>query len=295
MCTSGRPNSCQHTADQVMDSTIPIVQTINDKLTALCREEQETEADCDGTMDQKVLNELTVAESKAIVVAGRESQKAEKVYEVLKTAFGSIEASFRYRAGENFKRAAKANEFQDDVKKALEYIKEKGVVLYPNIVDAVNGAIEASVKEGSPEKLVDKIGAEQNKAKRVLAKTRRKTRSIKKKFSQAKKKVAKNMGKHARSPKSRAKLMNGLGSMVTGISFFASPYDENGKVDPLKIGKGVMSIVEGLGSMLPAPVNAITGLVSSIFNLFTGGGGPSTEEVIKEEFKKQKVGAKGIF
>ena len=123
----------------------------------------------------------------------------------------------------------------------------------------------------------------------MLAKTRRKTRSIKKKFSQAKKKVIKNIGKHARSPKSRAKLMNGLGSMVTGISFFASPYDENGKVDPLKIGKGVMSIVEGLGSMLPAPVNAITGLVSSIFNLFTGGGGPSTEEVIKEEFKKQKV------
>ena len=164
----------------------------------------------------------------------------------------------------------------------------------PDEIDEINEAVEESVKAESPKKLVDKLGAKQNKAAALLNQAKKKTRTIKKKFSQVKKQLKSSLGKdnlkkHIRSPKSRAKLMNGLGSMVTGISFFANPYDDKGKVDPLTIGKGVMSIVEGIGEILPAPVNAITGVVSSIFNMFTGGGGPSTEEVLKDEFKKQRV------
>ena len=83
--------------------------------------------------------------------------------------------------------------------------------------------------------------------------------------------------------------MNGLGKMTTGLGHFLNSKDENGNIDPMKIGQGVMSVIDGIGQMLPAPASTITGLVSSILSIFTGGGGPSTEEVIKDEFKKQRV------
>ena len=271
-----------------------LVTKIDKKLANLCKEQQETDDDCNGTMDDKVYNDLALAESKALVVSERESLRAEKVFKVLKKAFGSIEASFRYRGFDNFKKAAKAGEFQKTVKAALDNLQTNKVVLKPYEIDEINEAVEESVKTGSPKILVDKLGAKQNKAQAMVNKAKRKTKTIRSKFGQVKKQLRTSLGKgnlmkHMRSPKSRAKLMNGLGSMVTGISFLANPYDSSGIVDPLIIGKGVMGIIEGIGEILPAPVNAITGLVSSIFNMFTGGGGPSTEEVLKDEFKKQRV------
>ena len=63
--------------------------------------------------------------------------------------------------------------------------------------------------------------------------------------------------------------------------------NEDGTPDTVKILSGVGDIAEIVGSFLPPPASAVTGLLSGILNMF-GAGGPSTEDIVKEEFAKMK-------
>ena len=53
-------------------------------------------------------------------------------------------------------------------------------------------------------------------------------------------------------------------------------------------------IAEIVGSFLPPPASAVTGVLSGILNMF-GAGGPSTEDIVKEEFAKMKKFTMELF
>ena len=78
-----------------------------------------------------------------------------------------------------------------------------------------------------------------------------------------------------------SKVSTTFGSCVGAIPKFQSN-------DPLQITSGVLDIATSILDFAPPPFSLIAGTINSILNIFVGGGGPSTEDVIKDEFKKQK-------
>ena len=78
-----------------------------------------------------------------------------------------------------------------------------------------------------------------------------------------------------------AKAANAVGAVVGAVSKFTSG-------DAMNIVSGVLDIVNAIAAFLPPPASLIANAISSIFNMFVGGGAPSTEDIIKDEFKKQK-------
>ena len=78
-----------------------------------------------------------------------------------------------------------------------------------------------------------------------------------------------------------AKAANAVGAVVGAVSKFSSG-------DAMNIVSGVLDIVSAIADFLPPPASLIANAISSIFNMFVGGGAPSTEDIIKDEFKKQK-------
>ena len=82
------------------------------------------------------------------------------------------------------------------------------------------------------------------------------------------------------------KTTNALGSIVGAVGKFQATKPD-GSVDVIQVLSGVADITNTIASFLPPPASIITGTFSSILNIF-GAGGPSTEDVVKEEFAKQK-------
>ena len=78
-----------------------------------------------------------------------------------------------------------------------------------------------------------------------------------------------------------SKVSTVVGSCVGAVPKFQSN-------DPLQITSGVLDIATSILDFAPPPFSLIAGTINSILNIFVGGGGPSTEDVIKDEFKKQK-------
>ena len=63
-------------------------------------------------------------------------------------------------------------------------------------------------------------------------------------------------------------------------------FHQNG--DAKLIVSGVLDVANALATFLPPPASAVTGALSGILGIFGVGGGPSTEDVIREEFQKMK-------
>ena len=63
--------------------------------------------------------------------------------------------------------------------------------------------------------------------------------------------------------------------------------NEDGSPNALVIMDGILDFTDAIAQFLPPPASIITGTISSIFKIFVPGP-PSTEDVIKEEFEKQK-------
>ena len=78
-----------------------------------------------------------------------------------------------------------------------------------------------------------------------------------------------------------SKSASAAGALLGAIGKFGAKNDD-GSPDALKILSGVADISNAIASFLPPPASVITGTVSSLLNIF-GAGGPSTEEVVKEE------------
>ena len=82
------------------------------------------------------------------------------------------------------------------------------------------------------------------------------------------------------------KASNALSGVLRAVGKFGAR-NEDGTPDTVKILSGLGDISDIVGSFLPGPASAVTGLVSGILNMF-GAGGPSTEDIVKEEFAKMK-------
>ena len=106
---------------------------------------------------------------------------------------------------------------------------------------------------------------------------------IKEKFNKIKKSV-----KAVGTSENVAKASRALGGIATSVGKFMEAKNADGSVDGLKVIDGVLSILDGLSNFLPPPASAISGVITSVFGMFVGGGGPSTQQVVKEEFAKQK-------
>ena len=82
------------------------------------------------------------------------------------------------------------------------------------------------------------------------------------------------------------KASNALSGVLRAVGKFGAK-KEDGTPDTIKILSGVGDIADVVGTFLPPPASAVTGLLSGILSMF-GAGGPSTEDIVKEEFDKMK-------
>ena len=76
------------------------------------------------------------------------------------------------------------------------------------------------------------------------------------------------------------------GHLFSAVQKFGAT-NSDGSPDALQILSGVSDISNAVAEFLPPPASLVTGTVSSLFSML-GLGGPSTEEVVKEEFIKMK-------
>ena len=82
------------------------------------------------------------------------------------------------------------------------------------------------------------------------------------------------------------KASNALSGVLGAVGKFGAK-NEDGTRDTVKILSGVGDIADVVGTFLPGPASAVTGLLSGILNMFSAGG-PSTEDIVKKEFEKMK-------
>ena len=90
-----------------------------------------------------------------------------------------------------------------------------------------------------------------------------------------------------------SKSSSAAGALWGAIGKFRATKDD-GSPDELKIVSGVSDIANAIAEFLPPPASVVTGSVSRILNIF-GAGGPSTEKVVKEEFRKMKQFTTNLF
>ncbi len=107
--------------------------------------------------------------------------------------------------------------------------------------------------------------------------------------------MRKQFGKTKRylQSQSKTKLLGKVGSAMDSVSTSIKKFSSG---EPAHVISGILDVTTAISEFLPTPANAIMGPISSIFNgIFGIGGGPSIEDVIKEEFEKQKVYLEGEF
>ena len=73
-----------------------------------------------------------------------------------------------------------------------------------------------------------------------------------------------------------------VGHLTSAIQKF-----KESKGDAKKIASGCLDLVNTLSTFLPPPASEVTQLISSIANMFLGGGSPDTATLIKDEFARQ--------
>ena len=119
--------------------------------------------------------------------------------------------------------------------------------------------------------------------------TRRRQADLKESHSKMLKNELKSYWKGLKSMSKTAmvtKASNALSDVLGAVGKFGAK-NEDGTPDTVKILSGAGDIADAVGRFLPGPASTVTGLLSGILNMF-GGGGPSTEDIVKEEFDKMK-------
>ena len=141
---------------------------------------------------------------------------------------------------------------------------------------------------GFDPKVVPSIHDIASSTKQELA-TRRRQKDKKESYSKMLINELKSCGKGLRSMSKTAmvtKASNALSGVLGAVEKFGAK-KEDGTPDTIKILSGVGDIADVVGTFLPPPASAVTGLLSGILSMF-GAGGPSTEDIVKEEFDKMK-------
>ena len=271
VCTSGKVSSCNHTADQVLNYAGS--SAIKVKLNGLCKNKF-----CQG-QEKVVGDKLDAARIKSTVVLSKEEANAEEKVDILAAVLAGLDfiSGDIDTEGEEEEEEAPAKE-NEKAKKFIDNFDYK-------TLDATDvGELKKAVKEGDMKSVKIATNDKLGRAKSLVTMVKRKKQAVESAFAKAKDSVKMSL----KNPEKQAKLVTALSSFTNGLSIFMSVKKPDGSVDPLKATEGVLNVVSGISELLPAPASMVTGLISSVFNLFTGGGGPSTEQVIKDEFKKQK-------
>ena len=84
-----------------------------------------------------------------------------------------------------------------------------------------------------------------------------------------------------------------LSSVVAAVRKFSST-NEDGSPNAVMIVSGVGDIANAIATFLPPPATIITGVFSSVLDIF-GAGGPTVKDVVYKEFKKMKKFTKEEF
>ena len=272
VCTSGKVSSCNHTADQVLNYAGS--SAIKVKLNGLCKDKF-----CKG-QEKVVEDKLDAARIKSTVVLDKEEANAEEKTEIL----AAILAGLDFISGDIDTEGEEEEEEEAPAKeneKAKEFIDNFDY----KTLDATDvDELKKAAKEGDMKSVKIATNDKLGRAKSLVTMVKRKKQAVESAFAKAKDSVKMSL----KNPEKQAKLVTALTSFTNGLSIFMSVKKEDGSVDPLKATEGVLNVVSGISELLPAPASMVTGLISSVFNMFTGGGGPSTEQVIMDEFKKQK-------
>jgi len=240
-------------------------------------------ADCDqNCIEEKQKTLVKIAQIEDTVNEQEESwnkvtadlEKAEKVLEeISKFAFNYDLATFnsdihKKRLVEKIDNAHKQGYLNDNQYKLMKEQVENAADFDPTVVPSIH-AIKASTVQ------------ELNTRRRQSLEKEGTWKKIKSEMT-AWKTGVKSMSKTETVGKSGAV----AGHIFSGVQKFGAK-NSDGSPDSLQILSGVSDIATGLAEFLPPPASVVTGTVSNLLSMF-GLGGPSTEEVVKEEFQKMK-------
>ena len=274
-CTSGKLTSCRHSAEEVLD--FEGRSKIEDKISKLCDEKCQTMRSYASTQIEELRNRATLTLS-----IQEDSLKAEiKAVSKLISGFDTI--------GEQLNDEASSQQLEDFQGQVIDYIEASESKLSQQEKESIDTKkLKETVKKGG------KVSKIRNLVKTGFLKEKGRKISLKDKIHEKKVLFKKKIGqltnqmKAVGTSENIAKASKAVGGAVTAVGKFTSARNPDGSIDEKKVISGGLDIVDGIAAFAPPPASAVTGTVTSLFNLFTGGGGPSIQQVIQDEFKKQK-------
>ena len=235
-------------------------------------------------------DQIKVAKEKALLVLATEEKGLENYVEKM----GEIGAGLK-EIGSNLDADASEQDISDFQTQVQNFID--GTEMKSEDKKEIKESVAKKIKETSPTKkskvrtfFEEKIFRKSSSYESLVEAVKKRKSFVKAKFQTIKAGI-KSMGTSANV----AKTSNALGGIANSIGKFMDAKNSDGSVDALKVADGIFGIVDEIGQFLPPPASLVTGAITSIFGMFVGGGAPSTEQVIKDEFAKQKKFIKEQF
>ena len=278
MCISGKTSSCKHSIDEVLD--FDGRSKIEKKIESLCGTKCQT-------MRKETVNKINGLEKISLLtLAKQEASINEQIDSVSKliTGFDTV--------GDQLNDDASGQQLEDFQGQVIDFIEKSERELSPEDKESLDiEKLKKDVKDTPPTSKVYKIrnlvrtGFLKEKGRKLSMKDKilNKQAVVKKAMVNLKSRV-----KAVGTSENIAKGSKAVGGVLKAVGKFSNAQRSDGSIDEKQVISGVLDIVDGISAFLPPPASAVTGIVTSVFNLFTDGGGPTTEEVIQEEFRKQK-------
>ena len=230
-------------------------------------------------MKKTAEKDIQAFEKEATAILAREENdigKAVKNLDKLAIGFAKVSAKMIDKA--TLSEVKKINQqLQDDIKNSgLDDTEKKELLASSNVAAKKDPSRFRTFVES-------KIKSKQARAVAKRAQVLKKKIAFKANMGKVKKGM-KTVGKAGNVAKASAALAGG----ASALSDFMSCKNPDGSIDGKKLAKGVLGAVGAISTFLPAPASVVTGLISGIAGMFLGGGGPTTEQIIMEEFEKQR-------
>ena len=92
-----------------------------------------------------------------------------------------------------------------------------------------------------------------------------------------------------------SKALKAIHAIGSAIDKFNRAKNSDGSYNVNLLVSGVFDIVNEIAEYLPPPISTITGTMSKLFNLFTNGGTPSQDQILKDLFASQSKMIKEEF
>ena len=282
MCTSGKLTSCHHSAEEVLD--FEGSSNIENKISSLCNEQ------C-LAMRNYVTKQIVELRDEASLTLSKEEDAIDAEIQQVAKLISGFE-----KIGEQLNEEASAQQLEDFQSQVIDFIeasedgltrKQKESLELENLKEKIKNTPTTTTNTSPITKIknIVKTGFLKEKGRQEDLKDK-----ISEKKAQVKKKIIKlkHQIKAVGTSENIAKASKAVGGVLTAVGKFSTAEKPDGSIDEMKVISGVLDIVDGLAAFAPSPASAVTGVVTSIFNMFNGGGGPTVQQVIQDEFKKQK-------